>query len=63
MPGARRVRKGQTQVGKDAQVRNSGAGQGGGGPDNFDGTKNTNAGTPKDQPKQFNESGRVIKYN
>lgn len=58
--GSRKATRAST-IGKSPQARPQGAGTGGGGPDNYDGTKNTNAGMPKDQPKQFDQPARVIK--
>lgn len=58
MPGARRVRKGQTGKGKPAQVRKGGAS--GSGPDKYDGRSNMQAGTPKNQPKQVGGKGVVV---
>jgi len=43
------------------QVKKSSGGQFGGGPDNYDGTKNTNAGTPPPQQNYFEQSGTQIK--
>ena len=60
MPGARRVRKGQTGVGRNAQIR-TGAPQNGNGVDKYDGRANTNAGSPKAQPKEFSGKGTVVK--
>lgn len=46
MPGARRTRKGQTQVGPSKQIRGDGAGYAASsGPDRYDGKANKNAGT------------------
>ena len=44
MPGARRVRKGQTGRGPDSQIRR-GTGREGNGPQTFDGASRTTAGT------------------
>lgn len=53
-------------TGQNAQVRapSAGGGQFGGGPQSFDGRKNTNAGEPTNQPAKVPEGpDRVIKTN
>lgn len=56
MPGARRVRKGQTGRRPNSQINGGGSS---GKPDTYDGRKNTNAGTPAE--KKVDTTARVIK--
>lgn len=60
MPGARRKRKGQTGVGKPAQVRKPSVS--GSGPDRYDGRSNMKAGEPSPQnPKERADKATFVK--
>ena len=59
MPGARRVRKGQTGKGANAEVRRGG-GRDGNGVDKFDGRANLQSGTKKPETRKTSASGKRV---
>lgn len=59
MPGARRVRKGQTGKRPSAEI-NRGGGRDGNGVDKFDGRANLQSGTKKPETREGLKSGKVI---
>ena len=64
MPGARRTRKGQTEIHPSAQIRGDGAGYAtSNGPDHYDGRKNTNAGTALNPEEPTRATGVVVNTN
>lgn len=65
MPGARRAKKGQTEVGKGSEAPAGDVWDKKSGPDGFDGVKNTNAGDAGKEPggrwsRAYYESGPKI---
>ena len=48
-------------IGPSPQIRGGSTVGGGTGPDKFSGTENTNAGSPKDQPREVKSTGKWLK--
>lgn len=64
MPGARRKKKGQTQVNPSAEIRTTGSGYSvSTGPDNYDGRANTAAGSKLNPETPTRATGIVVNVN